>query len=55
LSVPRATLVGVELTARVIDEIPRGNLQVPRSEFVAVWADAERLCEEQSHGGSGSR
>ena len=53
MSVPRATLVGVELTARVIDEIPRGNLRVPRSEFVAVWAEAERLCEEQRRGGSG--
>lgn len=37
----------VELTARVIEEIPRGNLRVPRSEFLAVWAEAERLCEEQ--------
>lgn len=50
----RSTLVGaacdagvVELTARVIDEIPRGNLRVPRSEFVAVWAEAERLCKDQ--------
>jgi hypothetical protein len=43
----------VELTARVVDEIPRGNLRVPRSEFVAVWADAERLCEERRRGGPG--
>jgi len=43
----------VELTARVIDEIPRGNLRVPRSEFVAVWADAARLCDEQERGGVG--
>jgi hypothetical protein len=42
----------VELTARVIDEIPGGNLRVPRSEFVAVWAEAERLCEEQRKRGS---
>ena len=43
----------MELTARVIDEIPRGNLRVPRSEFVAVWAEAERMCEEQRRGGVG--
>jgi hypothetical protein len=42
----------VEVTARVIDEIPRGNLLVPRSEFVAVWSEAERLCEEQRRRGS---
>jgi hypothetical protein len=42
----------VELTARVIEEIPHGNLRVPRSEFVAVWAEAERLCDER-HGGPG--
>ncbi len=43
----------VELTARVIEGIPRGNLRVPRSEFVAVWSEAERLCEERRRGGSG--
>jgi hypothetical protein len=43
----------VELTGRVIDEIPRGNLRVPRSEFVAVWAKAERLNGENSPAGTG--
>jgi hypothetical protein len=43
----------VELTARVIDEMPRGNLRVPRSEFVAVWAEAERMCEERRRLGVG--
>jgi hypothetical protein len=41
----------VELTARMIEEIPRGNLRVPRSEFAAVWAEAERLCDEEKRGG----
>jgi hypothetical protein len=43
----------VQLTARVVEEIPRGNLRVPRSEFVAVWAEAERLnAEIKRRGGS---
>jgi hypothetical protein len=37
----------------MIEEIPRGNLRVPRSEFAAVWAEAERLCDEARRGGSG--
>src|SRR5262245_26859926 len=36
----------------MIEEIPRGNLRVPRSEFAAVWVEAERLCEAR-HSGSG--
>lgn len=43
----------VELTARMIEEIPRGNLRVPRSEFASVWAEAERLCDEEKRGGPG--
>jgi hypothetical protein len=39
----------VDLTARMIDEIPPGNLRVSRSEFAAVWAEAERLCDESKH------
>jgi hypothetical protein len=42
----------VEVTARVIQEIPRGNLRVPRSEFAAVWAEAERLSDEARQGDS---
>jgi hypothetical protein len=41
----------VELTARMIEEIPRGNLRVPRSEFAAVWAEAERQCDADKRGG----
>ena len=44
----------MDVTARMIEEIPRGNLRVPRSEFAAVWAEAERLCDEARHGGPGS-
>lgn len=51
MSVVRATLGSVELTARVIGEIPRGNLRVPRAEFVRVWGEAERLNDESSGSG----
>jgi hypothetical protein len=43
----------VEPTARMLEDIPRGNLRVPRSEFAAVWAEAERLCDEEKRGGPG--
>ena len=43
----------VKLTVRMIEDIPRGNLRVPRSEFAAVWAEAERLCDEEKRGGAG--
>ena len=43
----------VDVTARTIEGIPRGNLRVPRSEFATVWVEAERLCGEAMHGGSG--
>jgi hypothetical protein len=35
----------VEVTDRLVEEIPRGNLRVPRSEFVLVWRLAEHLAE----------
>ena len=35
--------VNVELTATDVERIPRGNLRVPRDEFVAVWQLAERM------------
>jgi hypothetical protein len=43
----------VVITARMIEEIPPGNLRVPRSEFAAVWAEAERLCDEAKRRGAG--
>ena len=33
----------MELTARHVENIPRGNLRVPRSEFIALWRVTERL------------
>jgi hypothetical protein len=35
----------MELTAQHIEQIPPGNLRVPRAEFAAVWAAAEHLCD----------
>jgi hypothetical protein len=32
----------VEVTARHIEQVPRGNLRVPLRDFAAVWALAER-------------
>jgi len=43
----------VDVTTREIETIPRENLKVPRGEFVAVWAEAERLLEVQKRGGEG--
>lgn len=43
----------MEITARVVEAIPRGNLRVPRDEFVAVWDTAERLANEKSTRGEG--
>jgi hypothetical protein len=37
----------------MIEEIPRGNVRVPRSEFAAVWSTAERTCDEQERRGAG--
>jgi len=37
----------MEVTDVDTARIPVGNLRVPRAEFVAVWAAAERLDEEQ--------
>jgi hypothetical protein len=33
----------MEVTAQHVEDIPRGNLQVPRSEFVALWRVTEHL------------
>lgn len=35
----------MEVTARAIDNIPRGNLRVSRDSFVALWRLAEHLGE----------
>jgi len=50
LSVLRATLRVVDVTTREVEAIPRENLRVPRDEFVAVWAEAERLCDQARPG-----
>jgi hypothetical protein len=42
LSVARATLECMEVTENDIERIPVRNLRVPRDDFVAVWAAAER-------------
>ena len=39
------TMKCVELTARLVEDIPRGNLRVPRTEFVLLWRLAEHLTE----------
>lgn len=33
----------MEVTARHIEDIPRGNLRVPRTEFAALWRVTEHL------------
>jgi hypothetical protein len=35
----------MEVTARLVEDIPRGNLRVPRTEFVPLWRLAEHLVE----------
>lgn len=35
----------MEVTERDIRKIPRGNIRVPRDEFVAQWVRAEEMCE----------
>ena len=35
----------MEVTARLVEDIPRGNLRVPRTEFVLLWRLAEHLAE----------
>jgi hypothetical protein len=33
----------MEVTARHVEDIPRGNLRVPRCEFITLWQVTERL------------
>jgi hypothetical protein len=35
----------MEITAQHIEQIPRGNLRVPRAEFAAVWIATERMLD----------
>jgi hypothetical protein len=35
----------MELTTRAIEDIPRGNLHVPRDDFVALWRLVEHIGE----------
>ncbi|WP_219418625.1 hypothetical protein [Pseudonocardia nigra] len=41
----------MEVTENDIKRIPVGNLRVPRAEFAAVWAAAQRRCREQGDRG----
>jgi hypothetical protein len=43
----------VDVTARMIEEIPRGNLRVPREEFAAVWSAAEQIHDRLKAQGKG--
>jgi hypothetical protein len=43
MSLARATLVGMEVTTADVEQIPHGNLHVPRAVFARVWAAAEEL------------
>jgi hypothetical protein len=37
------TMECMEVTDRHVEDIPRGNLRVPRAEFVAIWRMTEHL------------
>ena len=41
----RVTMKAMDVTARAVEGIPRGNLHVSRDEFVALWRLVERLGE----------
>ncbi len=38
----------MEVTESLLAGVPLGNLRVPRAEFAALWAEAERLNREQT-------
>jgi hypothetical protein len=44
-SVCGVTIKCMEVTERAVEDIPRGNLHVPRDEFVALWRLAEHIGE----------
>jgi hypothetical protein len=41
----------VDVTDTDVARIPVGNIRVPRDEFAAVWAHAERRCHQQGDRG----
>ena len=43
MSARRVTMECMEVTVRQVEDIPRGNLRVSRSDFVALWRIAEHL------------
>ena len=43
LSASPMTMECMEVTARHVEDIPRGNLRVPRADFVALWRITEQL------------
>ena len=45
MSVCRVTIECMEVTARAVEAIPRGNLHVARDDFVALWRLVEHLGE----------
>jgi hypothetical protein len=51
MSVARVTVDRVEVTENDIKRIPVRNLRVPRDDFIAVWAAAERRNTQQAEGG----
>src|SRR6266508_3224505 len=53
MSVARATVVCVELTAADFERIPAGNLRVLRAQFVEVWSYAERVSDQLEAQGRG--
>jgi hypothetical protein len=50
LSVCCVTIRCMEVTARAVEAIPRGNLHVSRDEFVALWRLVEHLGETVCRG-----
>jgi hypothetical protein len=51
VSVGGAIVLVVEVTESDVARIPRGNVRVPRAEFVAVWREAARRAERQDLSG----
>lgn len=41
----------MDVTAADVAAVPACNVRVPRAEFGAVWAHAERMCDEQGRRG----
>jgi hypothetical protein len=53
MSVVRATLEGMRITDEMIQQIPAGNLRVRRADFAAVWAEGERILDNDQTDRSG--